>query len=285
MRPTWIVRLYPRKWRERYETEMRALLEQHDSTFFTMLDLFLGALDARIDPQYRTERMLAPMNQLNRLRSAAMTVFIAFPCFLIPAGWLYIQIVDPDPGVFNDHYQTLLRISPVLNATTIVIRMSLIVALLAILAGMLLIIGALLRRISSQRRWLLLAGSFVVGVGALIALRGPSLLVVLGMFALLATLVIAFARSQSNAQFLRLLLVPTGVAGLAMVGMWIATTVAWGVLFQDSQTRNASWFRPMDMFFMVVSIVWLAIPAGLALSALVRGFRALTTREMAEQGG
>ena len=67
--------------------------------------------------------------------------------------------------------------------------------------------------------------------------------------------------------------------------LWIATTVAWGVLFQDSQTRNASWFRPMDMFFMVVSIVWLAIPVGLALSALVRGFRALTTHEMAEQGG
>jgi hypothetical protein len=51
MRPTWIVRLYPRKWRERYETEMCALLEQHASTLFTLLDLFLGALDARIDPQ------------------------------------------------------------------------------------------------------------------------------------------------------------------------------------------------------------------------------------------
>jgi hypothetical protein len=46
----WILRLYPQAWRERYETEMVALLEQHHLTLWTVLDLLVGALDARLDP-------------------------------------------------------------------------------------------------------------------------------------------------------------------------------------------------------------------------------------------
>lgn len=48
----WIVHLYPRAWRERYEQEMLALLEQHTVTLTTILDLLMGTLDARLDPHY-----------------------------------------------------------------------------------------------------------------------------------------------------------------------------------------------------------------------------------------
>jgi hypothetical protein len=41
-----LLRLYPRAWRERYEAEMLALLEQHDVTILTRIDLLRGALDA-----------------------------------------------------------------------------------------------------------------------------------------------------------------------------------------------------------------------------------------------
>lgn len=41
-----LLRLYPRAWRERYEAEMLALLEEHDVTLATRLDLLLGAFDA-----------------------------------------------------------------------------------------------------------------------------------------------------------------------------------------------------------------------------------------------
>jgi hypothetical protein len=41
-----LLRLYPRAWRRRYEAEMRAVLEQHDVTLSTRLDLLRGALDA-----------------------------------------------------------------------------------------------------------------------------------------------------------------------------------------------------------------------------------------------
>jgi DNA-binding PadR family transcriptional regulator len=60
----WMLRLYPPAWRERYEAEMVALLEQHEITFFTVVDLLVGALDARLDPHYRRARPLVPLRRL-----------------------------------------------------------------------------------------------------------------------------------------------------------------------------------------------------------------------------
>ncbi|GHO81877.1 hypothetical protein KSD_96480 [Ktedonobacter sp. SOSP1-85] len=51
-----LLRLYPRAWRERYEEEMLAVLEQHTITPATIFDLLLGAIDARLDPHYRSQR-------------------------------------------------------------------------------------------------------------------------------------------------------------------------------------------------------------------------------------
>jgi len=39
--------LYPRRWRARYEVEMRALLEDHSVRLLTLTDLLAGALRAR----------------------------------------------------------------------------------------------------------------------------------------------------------------------------------------------------------------------------------------------
>jgi hypothetical protein len=50
---TWLVTLYPRTWRRRYEQEMLAVLEQHHVTLLTVMDLLLGMIRARLDPQYR----------------------------------------------------------------------------------------------------------------------------------------------------------------------------------------------------------------------------------------
>lgn len=44
----WVLRLYPRDWRERYGDELLAVLEQQDVTFITVLDLIVGALDATL---------------------------------------------------------------------------------------------------------------------------------------------------------------------------------------------------------------------------------------------
>jgi hypothetical protein len=47
----FLVRLYPRAWRARYEEEFLALLEQTDSSPLDLANVALGALDAHLRPQ------------------------------------------------------------------------------------------------------------------------------------------------------------------------------------------------------------------------------------------
>ena len=78
---TWIVKLYPRKWRERYEIEMLALLEDHQITLLTVFDLLFGVVDARLDPHYRTERNLLAFNRphvATLVFLAALALFLFF---------------------------------------------------------------------------------------------------------------------------------------------------------------------------------------------------------------
>ena len=46
-----LVGLYPRRWRDRYGAELAALLEARPPTGRDRMDLFLGALDARLHPE------------------------------------------------------------------------------------------------------------------------------------------------------------------------------------------------------------------------------------------
>ena len=46
-----LLRLYPRRWRDRYESEMRALLEEHPVRPRTLTDLLAGALRARVEEE------------------------------------------------------------------------------------------------------------------------------------------------------------------------------------------------------------------------------------------
>lgn len=69
-----LLKLYPRAWRERYEEEMIALLEEHTITLFTLIDLFFGALDARLDSHYRTQRMHSVSDPVSRIRLANIAI-------------------------------------------------------------------------------------------------------------------------------------------------------------------------------------------------------------------
>jgi hypothetical protein len=46
----WLLRLYPRAWRQRYEIEMLAVLEARPLTLRARVDLLRGALDAHLHP-------------------------------------------------------------------------------------------------------------------------------------------------------------------------------------------------------------------------------------------
>jgi hypothetical protein len=47
----WLLRLYPRAWRERYAGEVSAMLAAERLTPRLVLDLIAGAVDARLSPQ------------------------------------------------------------------------------------------------------------------------------------------------------------------------------------------------------------------------------------------
>ncbi len=48
---SFLLRLYPRAWRERYGDELAALLADRPATMLDRMDLVRGALDARLHPQ------------------------------------------------------------------------------------------------------------------------------------------------------------------------------------------------------------------------------------------
>ena len=76
---TWILYLYPQRWRQRYEEEMVAVLEQHNVTLATVFDLLLGALDARLDPAYKTG---GPLFLFKDERTIATTFLCSYAVFL-----------------------------------------------------------------------------------------------------------------------------------------------------------------------------------------------------------
>ena len=67
MRVKWLLRLYPSAWRQRYQEEMQALLELHTITAATALDLLFGALNAWLDPAYRTREGIMSQKFLDTL--------------------------------------------------------------------------------------------------------------------------------------------------------------------------------------------------------------------------
>lgn len=90
----WLLRLYPREWRDRYEDEMLALLEDCKITPHTIMDLMIGALDANLNYSDVTEGASA---MVIRLRSSVVMVFCSFMLFGV--GWGLLQrMTDPLPN-------------------------------------------------------------------------------------------------------------------------------------------------------------------------------------------
>jgi hypothetical protein len=89
----WLLSLYPRRWRERYEEEMLAVLEAHKVTPATVVDLLVGALDANLNYDGIAE---GAMYMVDRLRSGIVMTFCAF--ILFGTGWGLLQrLTDPIP--------------------------------------------------------------------------------------------------------------------------------------------------------------------------------------------
>src|SRR5258708_10284313 len=67
MQVKWLLRLYPSTWRQRYQEEEQGLLKLHANTAATELDWLFGALDAWLDPAYRTKEGIMSQKFLDTL--------------------------------------------------------------------------------------------------------------------------------------------------------------------------------------------------------------------------
>jgi hypothetical protein len=81
---TWVLNFYPHRWRERYQEEMLAVLEQHTISLVTLLDLLLGALDAHLDPAYRTKEGFV-FHRLRDTRTLSLIYICGLSIFLFSA--------------------------------------------------------------------------------------------------------------------------------------------------------------------------------------------------------
>jgi hypothetical protein len=104
----WLLRLYPLAWRERYAVEVVALLEQHQVTVRTLVDLGRGAIEARLHAQDVLESLTLPIHAEEPSNTATIDRLLigAGGCLLVGTG--LALLVGPTRSVGNIAGLTLL---------------------------------------------------------------------------------------------------------------------------------------------------------------------------------
>ena len=280
---TWLLRLYPRAWRDRYEDEFAVLLEQCPLSLGDLFDIIVGAIDAHLHPCVPLQGGRVFMIQ--RLRGAMIMGLCASISFFV-AGVTFEETIHDDWFVKLTAY--LPRFYPAYTVFSIVIVIGFAVALLAVMIGGLPIAWAVIRRAGSVARkellfWAVPLCSFVVLLArnyVLVAVEdtrialpvGVTYLVVLVGAAIASTAAVARAvtGSTTSRQRFHFALIPATVATVAM-GLTLAATIAWGV----SLSADAPWLFASDFYYsvrafaiwsMTLADAWLVIVVVMAAS-------------------
>ena len=159
-RGTWLVRLYPSGWRERYEDEFVAMLDDTRPSLTDYADILLGALDARL---FLRDATGGTLTMLTRYRAANVAVFCSWILFVL-AGLALNGMLD------DSAYVPLMRERADLNTTWLVLQAGAVISLLAVLAGGLPIALAVWRNSPAQRRWFLIPAICFLLIAAPIAI-------------------------------------------------------------------------------------------------------------------
>lgn len=222
-----VLLLYPAAWRARYQDELEAVLEQHTITFTSIIDLLWGALDARLDPAFTSERMFRPMS---RLRASAVALFLTFAAFFLGYG-AFSRLTDP-----RVPFLVAAQSHPELTTALNVIVVATEVGLLALALGGVPIVFDIVLRAWRERQWrtpvfLALPVALFVVTGAFAYIANSRLLTfhrdgyVIGTPGNFAVLIVAGA-----------LFVGSGVVGTSVIGWIVARSqISLGVL------RYARW--------------------------------------------
>ncbi len=176
MHPRLLIRLYPSRWRRRYEDEFGALLDQEAWSVHLVFDVAAGALAARLDP-YPASPLEERAMTSRRIDTAAafLAALLVLPALVLLASSVVrlVQPVQYQPARAAD---VILTWFVSLNAGPLVLGVA---PVLALTVGMLVV----WRRLSSDADLRKDVGVFLAVSGRL--LRRPAL--VAGVFAVLVS--------------------------------------------------------------------------------------------------
>ena len=295
----YVLRLYPRAWRERYEEEVLAMLEERPTSLLDNIDLFFGALDAHLHPHLGTTGM--PLYEriklmLSHLRRSLLLIFCAYSGFAL-AGLAFQKLTEYDDFMNAAHTNTIVGLSFDL------VIIGAVVALLAVLTGSLPIAAAIIRSALARRRYgplLLLAVpilAFAIFLGATLfleALHRPdthsSLLaqifrskgiflgtLIAGTIVSAGALCLAVERSEISAKLLHFAFLPSVLATISMVLM-LGATIVWGLGLRDGAPQlfagNDGIVGSSTTGTWLGIVIAMAIMTTLATVSLMRGLSA-----------
>ena len=298
----WLLRLYPRAWRNRYEDEFAALLEQCPFSLSDLLDIFVGAIDARLHPHVPQGGLSLLVQRLRRTTFIGLCASIGF----FVAGIAFEETTTT--AYFVEVTSYLPRYSPVFTVSSYAIAIGLAVALLAVMVGGIPIAWAVIRSAASGARkdllfWVvppfalvvLLAGNYVLlavednrialptDIAELVGVTYQVVLVV-GAIASAASVALAITRSTVSEQCFQFALIPATVA-IGAMGLTLSATIAWGV----SLSVDAPWLFNSDIYYRVdvggvvtttVAGAWLSIVVVMAASTGMAVLSVIRTRSI-----
>lgn len=170
MRGTFLIRLYPRRWRRRYEEEFTALLEEERASVRIVLDIVSGAITAHFTPYPTAEE--PPVTRRMQTVAAVAAAFLVLPAlvFLMSAAVRQLQSVQYEPAHTADAiFEWFTRLDDVAAVLWVAPVLALALGLIALwrrlasddeLRADLVVLGAVSARL--VRRPVLVAGAFSV---------------------------------------------------------------------------------------------------------------------------
>jgi hypothetical protein len=278
-----LVRLYPRAWRERYEEEFVAMLEQGPVTIKDLFDVVFGAVDAWLRPQVVYEGRLV---MVSRMRGSVLAVLWAW-VGLVVAGVGFRKMTE------YDDFVRAARDSALVGVAFDTVVVGAVVALAAVAVGGAPVAFAALRKALAERRKdvLLLCMPLIFGAGfvgyilVLMKVIYPALgrvavhgtvnvalfLSLVGAFSLAAlasawAVTAAVRRVEVGGRTLRFALYPAAVAAAGMAVVLVGTTV-WGVTLRA--TAPTLFSGGDGILAAPTYVTWLAIVAVMAVSTAV----------------
>ncbi len=292
----YLLRLYPRAFRERYEDEMLAMLAQRPLSFADTLNLLTGACDAHLHPQLGTSGMAWSERMIQMfltLRRSVLTIFCAYVGIIL-SGMALQKMTE------YDDFQEAARIYPLVGFSFNLVIIAAVVALLAVLVGGLPVAAAVIHSALARKRYgslfLLIVPilAFFVFLGVTLFLErlngsGPHLGLFFGTLiaaALVspAALCLSVVRSEIPEKFLRFTLQAFALGTLSMVVILVATII-WGLGLRvfDPQlfASNEGVVSTSTTGTWLVIVIAMTIATSIALIAFIRGWSARSTLRQA----